>query len=181
MAHVLGIQYLWVQTYQHNLKFVWVAWYKPPEQTDRRHCWYTSLNKTGSRGQHKFKKKKGGDYPEMLPEKYQYQFCIVRFLFVSRRNVVDPKRRESKVLWATNLKKKKKKKLLHLLSWDKKRNPSWGQSGLDCVTPGGRTRCSSILLDWERRMRLKKSSSGTVGPLFADGGAAHLWSFSREP
>lgn len=56
------------------------------------------------------------------------------------------------------------------------------QSGLDWVTPdGGRTRCSSILLDWERKMRLKKSSSGTVRPLVAEGGAAHLWSFSLEP
>ena len=63
----------------------------------------------------------------------------------------------------------------------REKDPSWGQSGLDCVTPGGRTRCSSILLAWERRMRLKKSSSGTVVPFFAEDGAAHLWSFSREP
>lgn len=50
------------------------------------------------------------------------------------------------------------------------------------ATPGGGgTRCSSILLDWERRMRLKKSSSGTVGPLVVEGGAAHLWSLSLEP
>lgn len=52
---------------------------------------------------------------------------------------------------------------------------SWNQSGLDWVTPrGARTRCSSILLDCERTMRLKKSSSGTVGPLLLEGGAAHL-------
>lgn len=55
------------------------------------------------------------------------------------------------------------------------------QSGLDCVTVGGGTRCSSILLDWERRIRLKKSSSGTVGPAWAAAGAAHLWSSSLEP
>ena len=58
----------------------------------------------------------------------------------------------------------------------------WSQSGLDCVMlEGGSTRCSSILLDWERRMRLKKSSSGTVCPLVVEGGAAHLWSLSLEP
>lgn len=66
---------------------------------------------------------------------------------------------------------KKKKKEIY--------NP--GQSGLDCVTVGGGTRCSSILLDWERRMRLKKSSSGTVGPAGVADGAAHLWSSSLEP
>ncbi|KAG9338411.1 hypothetical protein JZ751_025815, partial [Albula glossodonta] len=32
------------------------------------------------------------------------------------------------------------------------------------------TRCSSILLACERMIRLKKSSSGTVGPLAAGGG-----------
>lgn len=73
-------------------------------------------------------------------------------------------------------KKKKKKNLGYFICYPEtiRKSHSWSQSGLDCVTPGGRTRCSSILLDWERRMRLKKSSSGTVGPLFADGGAAHL-------
>lgn len=64
---------------------------------------------------------------------------------------------------------------------NKKPNYNPGQSGLDCVTVGGGTRCSSILLDWERRMRLKKSSSGTVGPARVADGAAHLWSSSLEP
>lgn len=63
----------------------------------------------------------------------------------------------------------------------KKKNYNPGQSGLDCETVGGGTRCSSILLDWERRMRLKKSSSGTVGPAGVADGAAHLWSSSLEP
>lgn len=65
----------------------------------------------------------------------------------------------------------------------KKKNPAGQrQPSLDWFTPeGGGTRCSSILLDWERRMRLKKSSSGTVDALVVGGGAAHLWSFSLEP
>lgn len=46
---------------------------------------------------------------------------------------------------------------------------------------GKMTLCSSILLAWERRMRLKKSSSGTVGPLVGGGGGAHLWSSSLDP
>lgn len=44
-----------------------------------------------------------------------------------------------------------------------------------------RTLCSSILFAWDRKMRLKKSSSGTVGPFVAAGGGAHLWSSSLDP
>lgn len=58
------------------------------------------------------------------------------------------------------------------------------QSGFSGVGPGseGRlTRCSSMRLACERKMRLKKSSSGTVGPRVGGGGGAHLWSSSREP
>lgn len=60
----------------------------------------------------------------------------------------------------------------------------WSQSGFSGVGPGseGRlTRCSSMRLACERKMRLKKSSSGTVGPRVGGGGGAHLWSSSREP
>lgn len=39
---------------------------------------------------------------------------------------------------------------------------------------GSETLCSSILLACERMMRLKKSSSGTVGPREEGGGGAHL-------
>lgn len=39
---------------------------------------------------------------------------------------------------------------------------------------GSVTLCSSILLACERMMRLKKSSSGTVGPREEGGGGAHL-------
>lgn len=61
-------------------------------------------------------------------------------------------------------------------------NGSMSQSGLDWVAVGGsRTRCSSILLDWERIIRLKKSSSGMVGPFVVETGAAHRWSFSLDP
>ncbi len=42
------------------------------------------------------------------------------------------------------------------------------------MSDGKMTLCSSIRLAWERRMRLKKSSSGTVGPLVGGGGGAHL-------
>lgn len=41
------------------------------------------------------------------------------------------------------------------------------------IVEGRWTLCSSILLAWDRKIRLKKSSSGTVGPFAADGGA-HL-------
>lgn len=80
----------------------------------------------------------------------------------------------------TNPKAKRQSLLLHLI-WNK--NPAGQrQPSLDWFIPeGGGTRCSSILLDWERRMRLKKSSSGTVDALVVGGGAAHLWSFSLEP
>lgn len=43
------------------------------------------------------------------------------------------------------------------------------------------TRCSSIRLAWERMMRLKKSSSGTVGPRMGGGGGAQRWSSKRDP
>lgn len=49
----------------------------------------------------------------------------------------------------------------------------WSE-GVCLVSDGNMTRCSSIRLAWERRMRLKKSSSGTVGPLVGGGGGAHL-------
>lgn len=41
------------------------------------------------------------------------------------------------------------------------------------IVEGKWTLCSSILLACDRKIRLKKSSSGTVGP-FADDGGAHL-------
>lgn len=44
------------------------------------------------------------------------------------------------------------------------------------------TRCSSIRLACERMMRLKKSSSGTVGPRIGGAvGGAQRWSSNREP
>lgn len=44
------------------------------------------------------------------------------------------------------------------------------------------TRCSSIRLACERMMRLKKSSSGTVGPRTEGAvGGAQRWSSNREP
>lgn len=46
---------------------------------------------------------------------------------------------------------------------------------------GSVTLCSSILLACERMMRLKKSSSGTVGPREVGGGGAHLCSSRRDP
>lgn len=57
------------------------------------------------------------------------------------------------------------------------------EPGLAVVFPadGRVTRCSSIRLAWERMMRLKKSSSGTVGPRTGGGGGAQRWSSRRDP
>lgn len=52
---------------------------------------------------------------------------------------------------------------------------------LALAAEGSVTRCSSIRLACERMMRLKKSSSGTVGPRAGGGGGAQRWSSRREP